>query len=303
MLSMGVDVQPRTVRYYLKQLDGEGLTRLVSRRLGRALTERGREVAASTDLTGHLSLMAARIDTLAYRMSFDLENGTGTVITNVYCVDPSHFPTVLSEIRLVVEQGLAVGQRVAVAQGGERIGSVTIPQGMMGVGTVCSITFNGIFQERAVPVTSRFGGLLEIRKRQYVRFLNMIEYRGSTMNPLEVFVRADMTRVRDVVLRGSGVICASFREIPAAAVPELRAIVRRARRHGLTGVLEIGKPGEALFGVPVAGGYCGVVVAGGLNTVAGAIERGVRVSFNTLAGLEDYTRFVSLQDAHRIAQG
>ena len=302
VLSMGVQLQPRAIRYYLSGFDREGLTRLVSRRKGRVLTERGRLAAGQTDLTGHLGLMAAKIDTLAYRMSFDLEAGTGTVITNVSCVEPSLLSTVLDEIRLVVDGGLAVGRRIAIARAGETIGAVTVPERTIGIGTVCSITFNGIFQSHAVPVTSRFGGLLEIRRQQRVRFLNMIEYRGSTLDPLEVFVRADMTRVRDVVLRGSGVVCASFREIPAAAVPDLRTIVRKAEKHGLTGILEIGKPGQALFGIPVAGGYCGVVVAGGINAVAGAIERGVRVSFNTLTGLDDYSRFVSLQEAARIAR-
>jgi len=116
-------------------------------------------------------------------------------------------------------------------------------------------------------------------------------------------VRADMTRVRDVVLRGSGVICASFREVPAAAAGDLRAIIRKARAHDIGGVLEIGKPGRAVLGIPVAGGYCGVVVAGGLNAVAGAIEAGVRVVSRTLAGLEDYGRFVTLHEARRMAAG
>jgi len=301
LLSMGIELQPRTVRYYLRQLDGEGLTRLVSRRRGRVLTDKGKEAGAQADLTSHLGIVAAKIDTLAYRMSFDLGAGEGTVIANVSFVEPSHFPTLLNEIGLVVDRGLAVGQRIAVGRPGEVIGSVTVPEGMMAVGTVCSITLNGIIQGQGVPVTSRFGGLLEIRGQQYVRFLNMIEYRASTLDPLEVFVRADMTRVRDVILRGSGIICASFREVPAAAVPDLRTIIRKAGGHGIGGVLEIGKPGQPLFGIPVAGGYCGVVVGGGLNSVAGAIETGVRISSRTLAGLEDYARFLPLHEARSIA--
>jgi len=303
LLSMGIELQPRTVRQYLRRLDEAGLTVLVSRRRGRILTARGSEAGAQADPAAHLGIIAAKIDTLAYRMSFDVNSGRGTVIANASFVEPSHFQTLLSEIALVVERGLAVGRRVAVARAGETIGSVTVPEGMIGVGTVCSITLNGIIQGEGVPVASRFGGLLEIRRQQRVRFLNMIEYRASTLDPLDVFVRADMTRVRDVVLRGSGVICASFREVPAAAAGDLRAIIRKARAHDIGGVLEIGKPGRAVLGIPVAGGYCGVVVAGGLNAVAGAIEAGVRVVSRTLAGLEDYGRFVTLHEARRMAAG
>jgi repressor of nif and glnA expression len=35
----GLNLQPRTVRFYLLQLDRDGLTRFVSRRRGRELTE------------------------------------------------------------------------------------------------------------------------------------------------------------------------------------------------------------------------------------------------------------------------
>jgi len=299
VVSMGLELQPRTIRHYLLQLDEAGLTRLVSRRQGRVLTAAGAGEAAKADLTAHLGIVAAKIDTLAYRMTFDMVSGTGTIIANVSCVEPSLYVTMLNEMNLVIDRGLGVGRKIVVAGEGETLGSVTVPEGMVGIGTVCSISLNGIFQKHGIPVVSRFGGLLEIQRRQNVRFLNMIEYRGSTLDPLEVFMRADMTRVRDVVLRGSGVICASFREVPAAAAGDVRGIEKRAKKHGLGGILAIGKPSQPLYGITVSEGYCGMVVAAGLNPVAGAAESGVRLSSSSLAGLVDYGRFVTIQEARR----
>jgi hypothetical protein len=75
LLSMGVDLHPRTVRFYLFQLDERGFTRLVSRRRGRRITERGREELARTNVMDKVGIVAAKIDMLGYRMSFDSRTG------------------------------------------------------------------------------------------------------------------------------------------------------------------------------------------------------------------------------------
>jgi repressor of nif and glnA expression len=141
--------------------------------------------------------------------------------------------------------------------------------------------------------------LLEIKERRITRFLNMIEYSGSTLDPLEVFMRADMTRVRDVILRGSGIICASFREIPSAARDQVGVVQRALKRKGMTGILAVGRPSQPLFGVAVSEGHCGMVVAGGLNPIASACEAGVRVTFQSLAGLVDMASFMTTREALR----
>jgi len=46
--AMGASLQPCTIRFYLFQLDREGLTRLVSRRAGRELTAAGQQELGST---------------------------------------------------------------------------------------------------------------------------------------------------------------------------------------------------------------------------------------------------------------
>ncbi len=297
ILSMGVDLQARMIRHHMMNFDEQGLTTLVSRRLGREITESGRDELARLDIPEMAEIIASRVDALGYRMTFDSDPGKGTVIINVSFINPYDIGIAAKEIQLVVDRGLAFGDKVIVAKAGEKIGDVVVPEGMLGIGTVCSISLNGILQKKGIPVTPRFGGLLEVHNRQYVRFLNMIEYRGSSLDPLEVFIRADMSRVRDVVLRGSGVICASFREIPAVALSDLQKIARNIRKYGLGGILVIGKPSQPLMGVPVTPGYCGLIVAGGLNSIAAVHEAGIRIVSHSLAGLEDYARLMPVRNA------
>lgn len=300
ILSMGVDLQARTVRYYLKQLDEDGCTELVSRRLGRRLTEAGRTAAASMNVHSMAEIIASRVDALGYRMEFDVAKCTGSVIINVSLVNFDDLNRAIKDVQLVLDRGVSFGEKIMIVKPGEVIGGVLVPEGMAGIVTVCSITLNGVLQKMGIHVMSRFGGLLEITERRYVRFLDIIEYRGSSLDPLEVFIRADMTEVRNVVLRGSGVICASFREVPAVTRPELEQVVRRMKRGGIGGVLLVGNPGQPLLGVPVSSGYCGVIVAGGLNPAAALHEAGIKVVVKSLAGLADYRCFESARKAYTV---
>lgn len=299
LLADGIDLQPRTIRHYLIQMDNSGYTRLASRRTGREITEKGRQEILNAGEEKKACVVSAKVDTLAYRMTFDISSGTGSVITNVALINPVDAAKITREMQLAASRDFVVGKRICIANPGETIGDVIIPDGFMGIGTVCGITLNGIFQKRGIPVVSRFGGLLEIRERRITRFLNMIEYSGSTLDPLEIFIRADMTRVRNVILRGSGIICASFREIPWAALEEVKSVTTDMKKHGLGGILATGRPGQPLFGINVSEGHCGMVVTGGLNAVAAAKETGVRLSFFSLAGLEDYDNFINTREAAR----
>jgi len=42
----------------------------------------------------------------------------------------------------------------------------------------CSVTINGIFLKAGIPVTSRFGGVVEIVDGKPERFISLISYEG-----------------------------------------------------------------------------------------------------------------------------
>jgi repressor of nif and glnA expression len=290
LLAAGVDLSPRTVRLHLLELDKRGLTQLVNRRSGRVITKAGREESGRADVFTKVGVVSARVDTLSYQMSWDARTGAGSVVMNTTLIHPANLGPALVEMRRVLRDHLGISHKVLVARAGEPIGGVVVPENFVGIGTVCSVTMNGILLHRGIPVTSRFGGLLEIRDRRPLRFVELIEYRGSSLDPLEVFIQAGMTRVRDVLQQGSGVICAGFREIPAPAVDDVQALVRQLRPLGIGGIIAVGRPNQPLFGIPVSDGHAGLVVVGGLNPIAAVREAGYAVRIRSLAGLEDFSR-------------
>lgn len=291
LLSNGVRAQPRTVRHYLMQMDREGLTRLVARRQGRELTPLGREELSHTNVVEKVGFVATRIDELVYQMDFDLEAREGTIIANIATLPASLLARALEDMKPVFTSGLGMGNRIAIARAGEMLGRFVVPDGMCAIATVCSVTVNGILLKQGIPVVSRYGGLLEISDRRPLRFVELIEYRGTTIDPLEMFIHAGMTRVREGARTGRGLVGASFREVPSVALEDLMHLRRKMQACGLGGILGVGYPNQALFEIPVSEGRTGLVVVGGLNPIAALREAGVPVTIRSLAGLVDYARF------------
>lgn len=259
------------------------------------MTPRGRDELAHANIIEKVGFIGAKIDALGYRMTFRNSTGRGTLITNVATLPASTLAHAIENMKPVFVRNFGMGTRMALAKEGQMLGGMKVAPGMVALGTVCSMTVNGIMLAERIPVTSRFGGLLEIREGKPIRFLELIEYRGTTIDPLEFFINANMTRVRDCAQTGTGVIGASFREVPSVALDDVQRISRQMERHGLGGIMVIGRPNQPLMNIPVAEGRTGIIVISGLNPIAALHEAGTQVTVKSLMGLEDSSLFIPFQ--------
>ncbi|RJP69011.1 MAG: DUF128 domain-containing protein [Candidatus Abyssobacteria bacterium SURF_17] len=287
LLATGHDMSERTVRLYLRSLDEEGLTANMGRR-GRIVTHRGSEELSSARIIERVGFLAAKIDQMTYRMTFDLSTQKGSVVVNVSVIENSHVECTVPLIRKVFTAGYAMGRLIALFSPGERIGDATVPHGMIGIGTVCSITINGVLLAHGIPTYSKFGGLLELENYKPTRFVEAIYYEGSTLDPLEVFIRSGMTDCAGAAETGSGRIGASFREAPADCREQVIALAHRLERVGLGGFMTVGWPSQPLLEIPVQQERVGAVIMGGLNPIAILEENGIRTQSRALAALADY---------------
>ncbi len=294
----GYDMPERTVRFYLQKLDEEGLTSRVGKR-GRVITGRGIKELDSSRIMERVGFLSAKIDQMTYGMNFDLNTRSGTVVVNITLVEPPQVSERLELICKVFEQGYAMGQMVTLLAPGEKCDSITVPRGMIGIGTVCSITLNGVLLKCGVPANSRFGGLLELHNRSPQRFVEIITYEGTTIDPLEVFIRSGMTDYVGAVTTGSGRIGASFREFPSQSRDLVQEMAARLEEIGLGGFMDIGRNSQPVLDVPVSEGRVGAIVIGGLNPVAILEETGVRVYSRALAGLMDFGRLFHFSELPR----
>jgi HTH-type transcriptional regulator, global nitrogen regulator NrpRI len=285
--AQGHDVSGRTVRLYLAELDREGLTRNCGKR-GRQIMPRGAKELSAAKVYEKVGFMAAKIDQLTYNMTFDLAQKSGTVIINISMLPLDRLKRSVPLIKKVFAARYAMGKLLALFGPGERVGEHTVPEDCMGVGTVCSVTLNGVLLAHGIPTNSRFGGLLEIQDRLPRRFVELISYEGTTIDPLEVFIRTGMTDYIGATESGTGRIGVGFREIPADSRSRVVAIAEQLDRIGLGGFLTIGWPGQPLLDVPVSEGRAGAVVIGGLNPIAILEEHGIRCASRAMANLIDY---------------
>ena len=290
----GVDLSERSIRLYLLHLDRAGFTRLQSRRSGRVLTASGRTEAEQGDVIERIGFISSQIDELNYRMEFNLRGGMGTLVVNTTLLAAKDEMAALDVVRPVFAARLGMGSRLLVLRAGavyDMARKAVVPRGRIALVTICSVTLNGILLKEGVPVTSRFGGLLEFRNRLPARFVELLEYRGTTQDPMELFIRAKMTRVRQCVETGNGLIGASFREFPSVALPAVLKVRDQLRLLGLDGILAVGVPNQPLYGIPVGEGRTGLVVLGGLNPAAALEESGLGGENRSLAGLLEYRQF------------
>ncbi len=299
LLSAGLDVQPRTIRLHLLSLDQEGLSHQVSRRRGRVITDKGRQELSHANVVEKVGVVASRVDDLAYRMTLTPPQKTGTVVVNVSLIQPEHLSRALNEMKLVFRHQVAVSPNIMIAHPGERIAGMCVPENHVALGTVCSVTLSGALLHQSIPAKARFSGLLEVRNRLPIRFVDLITYEGTTLDPLEIFIQANMTRVRDVILTGNGILCAAFREIPVAALGDALGLQKTLRTMGIGGVMSFGQPNRPLLGVPVAEGHAGLIVYGGLNPIAALRECGIPVIIKSMAGLEPYSSLRTIEEYQR----
>jgi len=277
MAEHGIPLSERMVRYHLGLTDERGLTELAGQRDGRAITKRGIEEIGSARVRDKLSLAISRIETLAFRTTFDPKRKRGLVPVNISLIAREKFRRAVDAMLPAFEAGLCVSGLVAVAKAGERLGETVVPEGKVGLATVCSIVVNGVLLKSGIPMDSKFGGIVQISRGEPLRFVELIHYSGSSLDPSEAFIRARMTSVRDVIDSGGGRILGNFREIPALSRDLAGRIVGDIRVAGINGVLAIGKVSEPVCEVPVDLNKVGMLLIGGLNPVCCAQEAGIDV--------------------------
>jgi hypothetical protein len=294
----GVELGERAVRYHLKLMDERGLTQLVSRD-GRLLTEQGLEEVKDALVRDKVGFAISRIELLAFRTDFNWETGTGFIPINVSLFPRGDFDKALRAMEPVFTQGICVSDLVAVASDGERLGELTVPKGKVGFATVCSIVLNGTLLKTGVPMDSRFGGILQTRNHKPLRFVELIHYAGSSLDPSEVFIRAKMTSVLGVVRKGEGKILANFREIPAPCRPIAEKVVAELKGAGLGGLLLMGNASEPVCEIPVDLNKIGMLLIGGLNPVAAAVEAGIEVENHAMSTVLEYKNLIKFWELLR----
>jgi len=291
----GIELSERAVRYHLKIMDERGFTESVGRD-GRLITQLGLEELENALVSDKVGFVASRIELLAYQTDFDLDKHQGKVPVNISFFSKRQFNKAIEIMKVVFQAGICVSELVAVARQGEKLGGIIVPQGKIGLATVCSVIANGALLKAGIPMDSKFGGILQIKNHQPLRFVELIQYSGSSLDPSEIYIASKMTSVSQVAREGEGRILANFREIPAICQPIAAKVVASLKEANLSGVLVMGEVSKSVCEVPVELNKIGMILIGGLNPVAAAVESGIEVDNHSMSTVIEYQDLIKFRD-------
>lgn len=292
----GIELTERTVRYHLRILDERGFTKVFGKE-GRMIMQKGKEELSQSLVSEKVGFVISKIETLSYLTNLDLEKEEGDIILNVSYFPEKNLKEALRIMKPVFLSQYIMSDKVVMRRGGEKIGDIIVPKGQVGFGTVCSVTINGIFLKAGIPVTSKFGGVLQVENSVPSRFTALISYEGSSLDPLETFIKSRMTDVIGATKDHNGKILASFREIPVVSIEKAKELSQAMKEKGIGGILFIGNPNQPLLEMPVAMDKAGMIIVGGLNPIAALEEAGITTvskAMSTLYKFSDLIKFKEL---------
>lgn len=285
----GIFLSERAVRYHLRIMDERGYTQPVGRD-GRIITPEGLEEAKQALAPQQLGFVREKLEMLAYQTTFDPEKRAGRLPINTSLIDKDKFKKALSAMKDAFKAGLCVSDLVATASEGEKLGSVIVPSRKISLATVCGVAINGVLLKAGVPTEYRFGGVLEVRNSKPRRFVAVIDYAGTSLDPSEQFIRAKMTSVSEAAKTGNGKVLGVFRTMPAPAREVVEEKMAMLKEAGIGGLFALGNTSETLCQIPVALNRIGLVQLGGLNPVAAAVEAGIEIANIAESGLIDFSQ-------------
>ncbi|MCZ7372712.1 MAG: DUF128 domain-containing protein [Candidatus Methanoperedens sp.] len=294
MNERGYPIGERGVRYHLRILDERGLTKRQGYD-GRVITEMGTHELDNALVGDRLGFIITRIEKLIYDTTFDLKTGLGNVIINTSIIDKNDLEKTLEILKHVIYDGYSISPYIKLIDESTVTSDLKVPEGKIGIATMCSITIDGILMKNGIPVNTRYGGILKIKNKKPVHFEDIIVYNGTTIDPMRIFISKKMTRVLDAVDTGSGKVLANLREIPASALPEAEKVLGSIMDARIGSIAEVGKPGKSVLDAPVENGKVGIAAYAGVNAMAAVEEMGIRVETHPISTIIDFKDLKKLE--------
>ncbi|WP_292467066.1 DUF128 domain-containing protein [Methanolobus sp.] len=243
-----------------------------------------------------IQFTSSKIEDLMFRTTFNPKTMEGDVIVNLSLIDKKDYDDVFKIFRMAINSGLSVSPLLKILREGDMIGERKIGRDEIGFATVCSITIDGLLLKAGVMVKPRFGGLVEIRDGEPLRFTNVLTYQSTTIDPLEVLMSQELTSVMGMLKTGSGKILANLREAPMVARDVIDSTLSDMVDAGINGILEVGEPNTRILDVPVERDHLGIVVIGGTNPMAIVQEHGIPIRTNAMSSLIDIKELTHIND-------
>lgn len=283
MAERGFVLSDRAVQYYLSYLDSMGFTEKIGNQ-GRVLTPEGRQETDNALVDDRIGFIISKLERLAYRCTFNPSTSTGDVAYNLSIVPETSFEQAKSAFDEVIKAECGFFPSYRVIDNDPRI-----PPGSVGFMSICSISMDGVFQRKGIPVEMAFGGRLEIEQGIPKRFVDLIGYRGTTIDPLELFISSGLTTIAGFARSKTGIVLANVREVPSTAKESVVDTISLMNACGFVFPVSMGNQVLNLRDNPFR---LSVVAFSGLNFIGNCVEHGIDIKTEIGAGNIPFSKIV-----------
>jgi repressor of nif and glnA expression len=290
----------RAVTRNMDQIDKPGSIHDTISKEGSSITSPSLERLGKAHVGGWVESMTGKIEMMAHQCTFDPVKRTGEVPASLNLIPRDMYPQAMKAMKEAFRAKLTVSDSIGVIHGEARIGQRLVPKNVVGLLVVSHIIYIGALLKCGIPAVPKFGGLLQIRDYEPLRFVDLIEYSSSSIDPSEIFLSCRMTSVNKVAKEGNGKILASFLEVPALTWPKVESVIKMLAAGGVSGILKLGRVGEPACEIPVRSSQIGIVLLDGLNLIAASVEVGVDITTHTVGEVID---FGELRSFRRLGAG
>ncbi len=295
----GKEYSTRSIRYHLQRMEERGLIERIRRNdrvIGAVITDKGRYVLKVRTSRERIGMYISVIEEMAYLCDFDPFEAEGKVVCNVSIVEKEHLDDFLTAVEETYKAGVGPSPFVAVEEGDE-VNGIKLEDDEVAVLTVCTVTVDGVLLNQGVPVNPLCGGLLHFEDGEPLGMVEYIEYSGSTVDPLHVFVARGMTDVEGYIETGTGRIPANVRYVPWAARSDVKKVKEALEKADIRAIVDVPAVEGEVVGIPIPPKSFGVVAYGGLVPVALLEERGISVKTYPTKTLYEYSE---MEDVRRL---
>jgi hypothetical protein len=283
MSERGFVLSDRAVQYYLSYLDTMGFTEKVGNQ-GRILTPIGLEETDNALVDDRIGFIISKLERLAYRNTFDPVTSTGDVAYNLSIVPLESAGKIKSAFDEVIKAECGFFNSYRMIDQDPRI-----PHGHVGFITICSISMDGVFQRKGIPVRMAFGGRLEIENGTPRQFRDLIAYRGTTIDPLELFISSGLTSISNFAQSKTGIALANVREVPCAARPQIQETIGDMNACGFVFPVALG---NQVLNLPHNPYRLSIVAFSGMNYIGNAVEHGIKIKTEIGAGNIAFSKII-----------
>ncbi len=264
----GYTIGERAVRYNLQLLDEKNLTKKFGYH-GRSITEKGREELEKANISYRIGSIFSQIMEKLYLSNFPTK-----VIVNRTTIrgDYEHIRELILK---VMECGYSIGDYINIKK---RLKNPEI----IDVETLCSITFDNFLLKNGILSMPKYGGIVKFENYEPVYFEGVIDFKKSSIDPLEAFISRGKTDVMGIIENGEGYLPANFRIIPSSTMEKFENLLKRDLLNGVLGYGE-----DNVLGLSLNEGEIGVVLVGGLSPICPVVELGYEVKISAATSLMD----------------